>query len=40
VAAGYGYGVLPLLGAAVAVVALGLTVLSYLMERQAALVRV
>jgi len=40
VAAGYGYGVLPLLGAAVAVVALGLTVVSYLMERQAALVRV
>jgi DHA1 family inner membrane transport protein len=40
VAAGYGYGVLPLLGAGVAVVALGLTVVSYLMERQAALVRV
>jgi DHA1 family inner membrane transport protein len=40
VAAGYGYGVLPLLGAAVAVAALGLTVVSYLMERQATLVRV
>jgi DHA1 family inner membrane transport protein len=36
VAAGYGYATLPLLGAAVAVLALGLTVFSYLLERQTA----
>ncbi len=34
VSAGYGYRVLPLLGAATALVALGLTVLSYGLERQ------
>ncbi|HEY0206282.1 MAG TPA: MFS transporter, partial [Acetobacteraceae bacterium] len=34
VSAGYGYRMLPLVGAVVALVALGLTVLSYGLERQ------